>query len=267
MADKADAAPVVTRLSCRTERVSSVESARGSPGFDLRQSDLALCSVNSNDGDMSIRSAVDNISPSQGISYVKVYFDLEKPYAGSFFETLEMEKSPENVYTASDFYALMCLEVDVPIGAGLSILGEKAEEISELLSQIPNVSLRSLSKEEFERYLGQDSPAMELWRILKSYRNVGSTRASKLMARKRPHLIPIQDSVIRRVAEFPRKANDWLLWWEALTKDDELECRADQLREAVDRPDLSTLRALDVMLWMSGSQKTNGLQDEGSDDE
>lgn len=60
----------------------------------------------------------------------------------------------------------MCLEVDVPIGAGLSILGEKAEEISELLSLIPNVSLRSLSKEEFERYLGQDSPAMKLWRIL-----------------------------------------------------------------------------------------------------
>jgi len=75
------------------------------------------------------------------------------------------------------------------------------------------------------------------------------------------------DVVIRRVAEFPGKANDWLLWWEALTEEDELECRADQLREAVDRPDPSTLRALDVMLWMSRSQKTNGLWDEGSDDE
>lgn len=97
IASNVDAAPVVTKLSCGTERVLSVESARESPGFDLRQSDLALCGVNSNDGDVSIRSAVDNISPSQGISYVKVYFDLEKPYAGSFFETLEVGKSPENV--------------------------------------------------------------------------------------------------------------------------------------------------------------------------
>ena len=216
---------------------------------------------------MSIRSAVDNIPPSHGISYAKVYFDPQDPYSGSFFDILEADRNPENVYTTSDFYALMCLEVDVPIGAGLSILGEKSEETTELLSQIPNVPLGSLSREEFEQHLGSDSPAIKLWRLLMSYKGIGITRASKLMARKRPHLIPIQDSVIRKVAGFSERANDWLLWWEALTEDKELECRADQLREAVDRPDLSTLRTLDVMLWMSGSKKTERLRKEISDDE
>lgn len=212
---------------------------------------------------MPIRAAVNSISSSQGIFYAKVYFDPEKPYSGSFFDTLETDKSPANVYTTSDFYALMCLEVDVPIAAGLSILGEKAEEISELLSAIPNVPLGSLSEKEFERYLGPDSPAMQLWRTLLSYDYIGPTRASKLMARKRPHLIPIQDSVIRKVAGFSPKDNDWRLWWEALTRDGDhlLEQRAQELREAVNRPDIATLRALDVMLWMSGSMKTTHLRE------
>lgn len=205
---------------------------------------------------MSIRSAINNISVDQGITYIQTYFDSEQPYAGAFFETLGAEASPDNEYTPSDFYALMCLEVDVPIAAGLSILGEKASEINELLSQIPNTPLSALSEDEFEQHLGTDSPAMQLWRILRSYPKVGPTRASKLMARKRPHLIPIRDSVIIRVAGISPRDNDWRLWWEALTEDNELEHRAEDLRDAAKHPDLSTLRALDVMLWMSGSKKT-----------
>lgn len=207
---------------------------------------------------MSIRTAIESIPSDQGNAYIQKYFSPEAPYAGAFFETLGAEDSPDNVYTPSDFYALMCLEVDVPIAAGLSILGNDAETIRELLAQIPNTPLGSLTKAEFEQHLGPDSSAMQLWRILRSYKGIGATRASKLMARKRPHLIPIRDSVIQRVADFDRRDDDWLLWWEALTQDDELEHRAQELRDAAQRQHLSTLRTLDVLLWMSGSKKNSG---------
>lgn len=204
---------------------------------------------------MTIRTATDNISRDQGLSYIHQYFHPEQPFSGASFETLEAARSPANEFTGSDFYALACLAVDVPIVAGLDILGARAEEINGLLAQIPNTPIGSLSKEEFNQHLGSDSPAMKLWKILIGYHKIGATRASKLMARKRPHLIPIRDSVIRRVADYSRKDDDWTLWWEALTEDNELESRAQELRDSINRPDLSTLRALDVILWMSGRKQ------------
>lgn len=229
--------------------------------LDLRRFSLDLSRDAGDADDMSIRSAIDNISHDQGVLYLQTYFGTEdRPYAGASFDTLGADQSPDNVYTTSDFYALECLEVNVPIDAGLSILGDKAKDISDLLSLIPNRPLASLSEKEFDQYLGANSAALELWRILMKYKGIGITRASKLMARKRPHLIPINDSVIRRVADYTEKQNDWFLWWEALREDEELERRAEELRNAVNRPSLSTLRALDILLWMSGSKKTVHLR-------
>lgn len=76
--------------------------------------------------------------------------------------------------------------------------------------------------------------------------------ASKIMARKRPHLIPIEDSVVNRVIELGR-GDSWRLWWEAFQAEgDYLEERAKKLRAEIGRPELSTLRVFDVMLWMWG---------------
>lgn len=69
------------------------------------------------------------------------------------------------------------------------------------------------------------------------------------MARKRPHLIPIEDSVVDHVTQ-RGKRDSWEMWWQAFWEGGGyLEARADQIRAAVDRPDLSTLRVFDVMLW------------------
>lgn len=83
---------------------------------------------------------------------------------------------------------------------------------------------------------------------------IGPTRASKIMAWKRPHLIPINDRVIREVIDKRPSESDWELWWDALTFDDYLENHAQELRESIDQPELSTLRVLDVLLWMSGTK-------------
>ena len=86
---------------------------------------------------------------------------------------------------------------------------------------------------------------------------MGRTRVSKLMARKRPHLIPIEDSVVNRVIGTDAK-DTWKEWWHALTTDPEpLTSMAGTVRDAAKIPELSTLRALDIVLWMKGKHDWN----------
>lgn len=82
---------------------------------------------------------------------------------------------------------------------------------------------------------------------------MGETVASKIMARKRPHLIPIDDSVVTRVIGRGRKSS-WRMRWMELREDSYLIDRAEEIRAHVDRRALSTLRALDFVLWRYGKQ-------------
>jgi len=77
--------------------------------------------------------------------------------------------------------------------------------------------------------------------------------AGKLLARKRPRLIPIYDSVVKQAMGEPES------WWRplrAVLRDaPDVVDRVEDLRpEAVD---VSTLRLLDVAIWMACSQSKN----------
>lgn len=214
---------------------------------------------------MTIRPAVEAIPKSTGIDYLKEYYSSNAPfYTGSYFESLESYNNPENRITASDLYAVGTLNTPIRRKAAMGILITEADEIDALLSQVTGRKLSTLSKEERDEHLGPDSAAQKLYVALRRKNKpseekwqVSPTRASKIMARKRPHLIPINDRIIKNAIEKKTKDNDWKLWWEALTEDDYLEDRAETLRQAIDRPRLSTLRVLDVLLWMSGTKGNN----------
>ncbi|MDN6458148.1 MAG: DUF6308 family protein, partial [Yaniella sp.] len=148
---------------------------------------------------------------------------------------------------------------------GFGILTYEREAIVSLLQKIPDEPIEDLSPEAYEQYLGRSSPAQELWNLLtrtgteKPKWGIGSTTASKIMARKRPHLIPIQDRIVDDVIGRDRQ-NAWELWWQTLTENPTLVERAKTLREhTIDplgiRPELSTLRVFDVVLWMHGKEQ------------
>lgn len=210
---------------------------------------------------MTIRSALTDISQQEAIRYLQEYFSLEDPfYTGAHFESLESYNNIEDRITASDLYAVATLNTPIGRQAAMGILITEADELNGYLAQITSRNLGSLSADEFNEHLGADSAAAKLWDALRRRTKpteekwkIGPTRASKIMARKRPHLIPINDRVIRRVIDKKRGEEDWQLWWEALTCDNELERRADALRTAIDKPGLSTLRVFDIVLWMSGT--------------
>jgi hypothetical protein len=83
---------------------------------------------------------------------------------------------------------------------------------------------------------------------------MGATTASKIMARKRPHLIPIYDSVVGPLMGLKDSRGQWDLWHEVLTSNTDLPERLKALRTSAGLPDrISELRVMDVVLWMYGS--------------
>lgn len=210
----------------------------------------------------TILEAIESVPEDEGIELVAPYYDPQHPYTGAFFELIGFDDASSNQFTAADLYAVSTLAVQVPPKAGIAILGEQSELFNSLLRQIPSdMGLKDLSREEFELHLGSRSVVLELWDRLR--RNgadekrwkVGPTTASKIMARKRPHLIPIEDSVVDRATQRGRR-DSWEMWWQAFHDGgDYLEARADRIRATVERPDLSTLRVFDVMLWRRGKEQ------------
>lgn len=186
-------------------------------------------------------------------------------YSGSRFEafpTAEAPATPPNEITAEDLLAVQCLGVGFSGDQELWILDVKRADITKLLCRIP-----------LDWTLWGDPDVVgshqirELWELLRSVKGVGPTRASKLMARKRPNLCPIFDSRVRAALG----AHNSVRWYEHYrdlmrTEDDrghELHERIGQLIGRLSEEEdsgvpqnLAVLRACDVILWME--QKKSG---------
>ncbi|AGS35349.1 hypothetical protein B841_09380 [Corynebacterium maris DSM 45190] len=79
---------------------------------------------------------------------------------------------------------------------------------------------------------------------------MGATTAAKLIARKRPRLYPIYDSVV--VEELGLKRRLFHELRKELTENPALRALCAQLRTAAELPaSISILRVFDVMTWMS----------------
>jgi hypothetical protein len=105
---------------------------------------------------------------------------------------------------------------------------------------------------EAEADVEDSSPANQMWDRLVAIDGVGPVRAGKLLARKRPRLIPIWDSVIESL--LPRQGDGyWTYMRECLAEDDFHRTVDGTLRPDWLSPLVSTLRLLDAALWMKHS--------------
>jgi hypothetical protein len=119
------------------------------------------------------------------------------PFSGAEFERLAgggHRPDSANRITYDDIVAVSMLGVRIPAFASLALLEDRAEEITSLLEQIPR--LQKLGSTDIDELLDPTSPAMRLWMLLMSISGLKETKVSKLMARKRPHLVPVFDEVI-----------------------------------------------------------------------
>jgi Family of unknown function (DUF6308) len=101
-----------------------------------------------------------------------------------------------NRFTTSDILALELLSVQLPPRVALDLLeGDLGEEAVVLLGKIPtSVPLRH---EGATNLIEDGGPADGVWCLLEGQYGVGWVTAGKLLARKRPSLIPVYDDVVR----------------------------------------------------------------------
>ena len=175
-------------------------------------------------------------------------------FTGGQFDTFDpswTRASSANTFTSDNLVAVGMLSVDVPARAALKLLVSQRRRYEGLLEAVgPDIDLvdvPSVAKADF-------LPAWELWGALSELPGLGPTTVSKLMARKRPRMIPIFDSVINELV----LGGSGVLWaplHRALRQDNGAlherlaACRADAgLDESI-----SVLRIFDVLAWMEGS--------------
>jgi hypothetical protein len=194
----------------------------------------------------------------ESVTALRRYFDQHSParYTGRWFERFAGggdRPDVANTVTEADVLALNFLNItslaDVAIDATITY----AHQIRELLEQIPvDLPMHSVGWSTYE----QNSPAFHLWEL---FRRCGGNHrpvtAAKLMARKRPRLIPVYDSRVKAVLKAP--SSPWNCLWSWFHTDPTRAAAVADLRtEAGGITDISLLRCLDVILWMrSGAQR------------
>lgn len=219
-------------------------------------------------GKMTIPSILDDHHVQAAAKLLSAYYnDLfvsDMPRSGSRFDSwMGGGDAPgvANRVTADDLVAVSFLSVMIPARAALGMLETHALKISEHLEQLPlDIDLADLTPEEFDKYLGAGSPGIQLWRVLRAKPTerwgIGETKASKIMARKRPRLIPIYDSVVGPLMGLPMNSVDqWKKWHTALTDGTGLPRRLDEIRRVSEISDpISDIRVMDIVLWMHGKE-------------
>jgi hypothetical protein len=186
---------------------------------------------------------------------LRIYFNIDSPddrpeYTGARFDTFDGGGSRDGVsdtITPSDLLAVACLDVTVPTPVGLDLVeGLLGRALGNHLRKIPTDV--ALGETGASTHVEHKSPANQAWLLLREETDVGWVIAGKVLARKRPQLIPVWDSVVKCAFGRPRDA--WL-WLDGRLQDGRLRDELDQLHKAAQLPELvSRLRVLDVVMWM-----------------
>lgn len=211
----------------------------------------------------TIKKITDQHAAEHLVKYFALRSNGRPRYTGSRFETFMVDGGVDeaNKITSNDLVAVSMLSVHIGGEAALGLVEDLAGEASKLLEEIPvGLKFEELDDDGHELHFGRDSAALKLWNLLRQNGGdrwgIGPTTASKIMARKRPHLVPIYDSVVAEITGMTSKTNQWDMWRAAFNAEDspgsKLQDRLETIRELGGQPHLSLLRVLDIVLWMEG---------------
>ncbi|MFI6730610.1 DUF6308 family protein [Streptomyces atratus] len=188
------------------------------------------------------------IAGPQAVVDLRRYFGVGLPsgvagFTGSRFEHLAGGGDRPEVadrITAEDLVAVQTLSVTVPAPVALDILeGRLGAQLSGLLHAIP----RDIDMTDADAsVLADGSPADQAWHLLRDQPDVGWVIAGKLLARKRPRLLPVYDKVVRCALGRPRPSF-WLALHAALREDDRaLHRQLLELRQVAGVPETVSAR-------------------------
>lgn len=208
-------------------------------------SDVPSSPVTSESLTLSIRAILDPKEKTRDL--VREYFDIanNRNFAGATFDNFGPPETEAewNGVTDRDLLALCMLDVRPRPEAIRQLRSEEFKDVFQALPRYTPI------------WEAEDSELQEIgaaWGKLAHVYYFGPTSISKILARKRPHLVPIQDSVIERLLNIP-KDSSWHPALGAALEDDVLRSGIDNLWTGGNEERPSTLRLLDVALWTLGS--------------
>ena len=176
-------------------------------------------------------------------------------FEGGWWDTFDpsgtRDESSER-FTADDVLSASLLAAPIHPAAVLTILRDTGGTLTTGLRELgDDRDLASLSADEVIS-LERNST---IWQGLRSVAHMGPTRTSKLIARKRPRLIPIYDSVVGGAVYGDSTTSQWQRMHAALIADGgALNEHLVALRAQADLPrQVSALRVFDVLAWLDGS--------------
>ena len=158
-----------------------------------------------------------------------------------------------NTLTSDDVVASSLLSVNVPATASLALLnGPLKAHVETLLVELgPDRDLAHETSVDRSSF----AAAWKLWTLIDDLPGMGPTKTSKLLARKRPRLLPIIDSVVQQ--HVFTQGPVWISLHAALReeiKDLTLHDHLVALRDTAGLgAEVSALRVFDVVCWLEGS--------------
>ena len=168
-------------------------------------------------------------------------------YTGRWFEHFSREGDPTR-FDANDVTA--CAALSVPLdGPTLNGLWGQLDNINELLSRSPG---REVTLAEVDTSSDSYTTLSSLYDTIRAIPGMGMVRTSKLLASKRPHLVPIRDSYVDALLGKPTQ---WWAEWRTVVENEPLVAQVTKLAEGVTPTDTSLLRIFDVVLWMEADRR------------
>ncbi len=186
---------------------------------------------------------ITNLATPRLCDAVARYFDDEQPFAGKTFDLLG--DNPPDRIVPDDLLAVTLLDVRWKPLAARRLLHGRAAQVTGLLHAVDDET--EIGTPEGSKQLDAAEP---LWDLLYRLPGVRDTTASKLLARKRPRLIPITDSIIVSAVGTPGET--WVTLQHCF-QDDLFRQQVESLRPK-DTERISLLRIFDVAIWMLFSQ-------------
>ncbi|MEJ5943678.1 DUF6308 family protein [Pseudokineococcus basanitobsidens] len=190
--------------------------------------------------------------------------DGEHGFTGSAFDTWDpsgTRATSADVFTADDVVAVSLLSVDLSGRAAHELLVRRRDEFAQMLRAVgPDRDL----VDEGEP-IAKESPLSQLFHALDALDGVGPTRATKLIARKRPRLRPVWDGVVARHLGVGSSYVEPLR--QRLREADRaLHRRLVRLGEEAELVGVSPLRVFDVVTWLEARESLRGATtvDEGA---
>lgn len=167
-------------------------------------------------------------------------------FNGRHFERFSaMGNAQPDRFAATDILAVEALSVRVPPNSAAKLIDTEAEKFSTLLRKIPaDKDLWEVAPAD----LGKGSAALDLYRELTALDGVGPVTATKLLASKRPRLMPVIDSLVTAVLK-PPGGKFWVPMRNQLADPHRRRKITDVVSCAPDG--VTLLRRIDVAVWMN----------------